>query len=75
MIREAIDDFRRFSRDKEVNSSMYKKLTNEGVVKIPSSKIQVADIIILDKNQRVPADMVLLRTTEEQVGSKFDWLN
>ncbi|XP_075263980.1 putative phospholipid-transporting ATPase IIA isoform X2 [Convolutriloba macropyga] len=66
MIREAIDDFRRFSRDKEVNSSMYKKLTNEGVVKIPSSKIQVADIIILDKNQRVPADMVLLRTTEEQ---------
>ncbi|XP_063714834.1 probable phospholipid-transporting ATPase IIA isoform X3 [Symsagittifera roscoffensis] len=66
MVREAIDDFRRFSRDKEVNSTMYKKVTNEGVVKIPSSKIQVGDIIQLDKNQRVPADLVLLRTTEAQ---------
>ena len=52
MIREAIDDFRRFMRDKEVNSTMYKKLTNEGVVQIPSSDIQVSDILLLDKNQR-----------------------
>ncbi len=89
MIREAIDDLRRFMRDKEVNSSLYKKLTNEGVVRIPSSKIQVGDIVMLDKNQRsvagqsvqtkcsfysfksasgfrVPADLVLLRTTEAQ---------
>lgn len=29
----------------------------------PSSKLRVGDLVLLHKNQRVPADMVLLRTT------------
>nr|QBH67581.1 phospholipid-transporting ATPase [Ustilago esculenta] len=32
------------------------------VVQVPSSKIRVGDIVVLGKNQRVPADMVLLQT-------------
>lgn len=31
---------------------------------IPSSNIKVGDIVLLEKNMRVPADMVLLRTSE-----------
>ncbi len=31
---------------------------------IPSSKIKVGDLILLEKNMRVPADMLLLRTSE-----------
>ena len=34
---------------------------------IPSSRIRVGDMILLEKNMRIPADMVLLRTSE---GSK-----
>lgn len=82
MFREAIDDFRRYQRDKEVNSQHYRKLTPTGIVQVPSSDIKVGDLIIVEKNQRVPADMVLLRTTEkngacfirtDQLDGETDW--
>ncbi|KAG0142373.1 hypothetical protein CROQUDRAFT_662613 [Cronartium quercuum f. sp. fusiforme G11] len=38
---------------------------------IPSSSIRVGDIVILDKNMRVPADLVLLRTSDTDSGSCF----
>ncbi|XP_077982097.1 putative phospholipid-transporting ATPase IIB isoform X2 [Glandiceps talaboti] len=82
MCREAVDDFRRFRRDREVNCQLYSKLTKEGIIKIPSSDIKVSDIIFVEKNQRVPADMVFLRTTEktgacfirtDQLDGETDW--
>ncbi|CAB4008366.1 probable phospholipid-transporting ATPase IIB isoform X1, partial [Paramuricea clavata] len=82
MCREAFDDFTRFLRDKEVNSQVYKKLTKKGIVPVPSSKIRVSDIIIVEKNQRVPADMIFLRTSEkngscfirtDQLDGETDW--
>jgi len=33
------------------------------VITVPSSRLKVGDLVYLEKNQRVPADMVLLRTT------------
>ncbi|XP_071957427.1 probable phospholipid-transporting ATPase IIB isoform X2 [Antedon mediterranea] len=80
--REALDDLRRFRRDKEVNSQKYKKLTRKGVVEVPSSEIQVSDLIYVEKNQRVPADMIFMRTTEkngscfirtDQLDGETDW--
>ncbi|PWN48183.1 putative NEO1-P-type ATPase [Violaceomyces palustris] len=42
------------------------------IVSVPSSKIRVGDLVILEKNQRVPADMVLLQTfTGEQHSDGF----
>ena len=82
MIREATDDFRRFQRDKEVNSSKYVKLSHAGKTMISSSEIKVGDIIYVEKGSRVPADMVLLRTTEssgscfirtDQLDGETDW--
>ena len=82
MIREAIDDFRRYQRDKEVNSSRYQKLTSRGKVSIASSELKVGDIIYVEKGHRVPADMVLLKTTEpsgacfirtDQLDGETDW--
>jgi phospholipid-translocating ATPase len=35
---------------------------------IPSSRIRVGDIIRVHKNQRVPADMVLLQTSDQSGG-------
>nr|XP_054366230.1 LOW QUALITY PROTEIN: probable phospholipid-transporting ATPase IIB [Mirounga angustirostris] len=65
IMREAIDEFRRFQRDKEVNSQLYSKLTVRGKVQVKSSDIQVGDLIIVEKNQRIPSDMVFLRTSEK----------
>ena len=74
MIREAIDDFRRYQRDKEVNGSRYTKLTNRGKISLPSSDLKVGDIIYVEKGHRVPADMILLRTTETS-GMWWPWTN
>jgi len=49
MTREAIDDFCRFLRDREINNQKYKKLTQTGVVNIESAKIKVGDLIIVEK--------------------------
>ncbi|CDI97912.1 phospholipid transporting ATPase IIB [Echinococcus multilocularis] len=82
MIREAVDDIRRWLRDREVNNALYTKVIHRGEVTLPSAKIQVGDIILLHKNQRVPADMVLLWTSEpngscfirtDQLDGETDW--
>ena len=81
-IREAIDDIRRCKRDREVNSSRYAKLTPRGKVSVTSAELKVGDIVFVDKGSRVPADMVLLRTSEhsgscfirtDQLDGETDW--
>ncbi|KAK3873283.1 hypothetical protein Pcinc_021693 [Petrolisthes cinctipes] len=83
MIREAWDDIRRRQRDNEVNQQRYTKITKHGgQVSITSSNIKVGDLIFVEKDQRVPADMVFLRTTEttgtcfvrtDQLDGETDW--
>lgn len=81
-IRELIDDVRRYKRDKEVNSSLYTVITPSGRVQMASSELKVGDIVSIDKGHRVPADMVLLRTSEhtgscfirtDQLDGETDW--
>ncbi|KAL0962598.1 hypothetical protein UPYG_G00342300 [Umbra pygmaea] len=82
MVREAVDEVRRYQRDKEMNSQLYNKLTVRGKVQVKSSDIQVGDLIIVEKNQRIPADMIFLRTSEkagscfirtDQLDGETDW--
>ncbi|XP_065178870.1 probable phospholipid-transporting ATPase IIB isoform X2 [Sycon ciliatum] len=82
MVREAWDDVQRWRRDREMNEQKYKKLTRQGVVTIASSEIRVSDILLVEKDQRVPADLILLRTTEstgscfirtDQLDGETDW--
>jgi phospholipid-translocating ATPase len=49
---------------------------------VPSSSIRVGDLVLLEKNQRVPADLVLLRTSDssgtcfirtDQLDGETDW--
>ncbi|KAI8986494.1 phospholipid-translocating P-type ATPase [Pilobolus umbonatus] len=68
--KEAYDDYQRYKRDKEANSQLYRIITQTGTHDIPSSKIRVGDKIEIMKDQRIPADMILLRTTEE-TGASF----
>ncbi|KAJ3089562.1 putative aminophospholipid-translocase [Quaeritorhiza haematococci] len=80
--KEAYDDFKRYKRDQEANSQLYQRLTVSGVENVPSSNIRVGDMIVVKKDQRVPADCILLRTTEptgacfirtDQLDGETDW--
>nr|XP_020030745.1 probable phospholipid-transporting ATPase IIA isoform X3 [Castor canadensis] len=82
IIREAVEEIRCYVRDKDVNSQVYSRLTARGTIKVKSSSIQVGDLIIVEKNQRVPADMIFLRTSEkngscflrtDQLDGETDW--
>lgn len=83
MAKEAYDDFQRFKRDKEANSQLYSRLTPTGGVEtVPSSELRVGDMIQVNTDQRVPADIVVLRTTEkagasfirtDQLDGETDW--
>ncbi|VVC25360.1 P-type ATPase, transmembrane domain,P-type ATPase, phosphorylation site,P-type ATPase, C-terminal,P- [Cinara cedri] len=87
LFREGVDDIRRWQRDEEVNSQKYKRLIrgkdhNIGTEYVSSSKLKVGDLVLVEKDQRVPADMVLLRTTEksgacfvrtDQMDGETDW--
>lgn len=76
---------RRHRRDQEVNSQKYRRLLQSsagGSELVAASKLRVGDIIIVDKDQRVPADLVLLRTSErtgavfvrtDQLDGETDW--
>lgn len=78
MGKEAYDDYLRYRRDKEANSTRYLRLLPHSssssdldlprpqTKSIPASSIKVGDMVLLEKNQRVPADMVLLSTSEEE---------
>lgn len=83
--REAVDDFRRHRRDQEVNNQKYRRLLSNGdkaTEMVAACKLRVGDLILVDKDERVPADLVLLRTSErsgsvfirtDQLDGETDW--
>lgn len=94
--KEAYDDYKRNLRDREANSQKYLILEppshNGGAISpvdrgphtraVPSSLLRVGDLVFLEKNQRVPADLVLLRTSDssgtcfirtDQLDGETDW--
>lgn len=97
MGKEAYDDYKRHLRDREANSQKYlildcppddssSALAREDAYlhtrSIPSSALRVGDLIHLEKNQRVPADLVLLHTSDssgtcfirtDQLDGETDW--
>jgi len=97
MGKEAYDDYKRHLRDREANSQRYLVFehptshstpddaylnTHANTRSVPSSSLRVGDLVLLEKNQRVPADLVLLRTSEssgtcfirtDQLDGETDW--
>ena len=82
IFKEAYDDILRWKRDKEVNNQLYKRITTTGQVSIPASKIKVGHIVEIKAGERIPADMVLLSTSEasgtvfirtDQLDGETDW--
>mmetsp|Transcript_16504 Transcript_16504/g.29748 ORF Transcript_16504/g.29748 Transcript_16504/m.29748 type:complete len:1065 (-) Transcript_16504:24-3218(-) len=82
MAKEGIDDVVRWRRDSEINSQIYYKVSSSGLVQVKSSRMKVGDLIEIRANQRIPADMVLLRTSDpsgavfirtDQLDGETDW--
>ncbi|KAL8279641.1 hypothetical protein RQP46_007954 [Phenoliferia psychrophenolica] len=91
--KEAFDDYKRYLRDASANSTQYLILSSSTASNshhsppsptksVPSSKLKVGDLVLLEKNQRVPADLVLLRTSDpsgscfvrtDQLDGETDW--
>ena len=87
LIKEGWDDFNRFRRDKNLNNEAYAVLARQEqglgrIVPIASKDIKVGHIIKITQGQRVPADLILFKTTErsgnvfiktDQLDGETDW--
>ncbi|KAJ9059424.1 putative aminophospholipid-translocase, variant 3 [Entomophthora muscae] len=92
--KEAYDDYQRYLRDRVANSQRFTKINPHSSETedeessslfeeiVPSAQIKVGDLIVLSKDQRVPADMVLLWTSDpsgtcfirtDQLDGETDW--
>ena len=63
--KEAHDDYQRYLRDKELNEALFNKATYNGIEKINAEDIKTGDIIQLTKNEKIPADIIFLHTTDK----------
>lgn len=73
--KEAFDDLARYQRDTNMNMFAYNLLLRSSAsgeaqaVRIASQDIRVGDVLILDTDERVPADCVLLRAISAETAS------
>lgn len=83
LLKDALDEWKRFCRDHVANVEVYEKLTRGGeVAAVKSADIHVGDLLLLHHDQRVPADCVVLHTSEktgttfirtDQLDGETDW--
>ncbi|OMO66221.1 Cation-transporting P-type ATPase [Corchorus olitorius] len=66
MAKEALEDWRRFMQDMKVNSRKVKVHQGEGIFdNRPWQKLQVGDVVKVEKDQFFPADLLLLSSSYE----------
>lgn len=82
LFKESYDDYKRNERDYNINNQLYTVYRNKTFKRIKSKNIKVGDFIILEKDQRVPADVVLLKASDttgqlfirtDQLDGETDW--
>lgn len=83
MTKEAWDDISRRRRDKEANTELYEVIGESSTsVMTPAQNLKVGSLVRLHKDQRIPADIVLLQSSEstgesfirtDQLDGETDW--
>ena len=61
-VKEVVDELHKYFKDKSLNNEVFEKCSSEGPQLVRSAGIRVGDIIKVKPNQRVPADIILLKT-------------
>ena len=64
MIREGIEDYRRYRADREVNSVPILRYGTQ-FEEVPALKIEVGDIVMVRKDEVLPCDLIFLASSEE----------
>lgn len=59
-VKDAIEDLVRWRDDLRVNNVKFEVIRNGKIHKIPSKSIEIGDIVIVNKNQDFPSDLLLL---------------
>lgn len=76
-----------FRRDRLINSELYERMILQGDRKgckesVEASSLRVGDILVLKRNQRIPADLLLLHANDstgsifvatDQLDGETDW--
>ena len=75
LIREAIDDIKRYRRDKEQNTKKFVKVDLKGKKTYNSEDIHIGDIIEINKGERVPCDILILCSNDKNIYVKTDQLD
>jgi len=65
-LKDGYEDYKRFLSDKETNNIKYSIFRNGGVDLIPSKDINCGDVVILQKGDKVPADLLLIGSSSEE---------
>lgn len=87
MMKEAGDDIARRKRDSEQNNERYEVLNRQSpitqdVSMVQSKNLKVGDLVRLHKDRRIPADMILLQSSDangeafiktDQLDGETDW--
>ena len=84
IIKEMYEDFLRGQRDKALNEKQYKRLDcHSGLIRnVKAEDMRCGDIIQVNANERIPADIVVLYTTDksgsayirtDQLDGETDW--
>ncbi|CAF0855884.1 unnamed protein product [Adineta ricciae] len=63
-IKDAVDDIRRHRSDKQINNREVNILAGHDLIRKKWQEVQVGDIIQVENNEFIPADMVLLSTSK-----------
>ncbi|UKK01787.2 cation transporting ATPase [Theileria orientalis] len=81
-LKEGIEDYKRHVRDKEHNRQQFCYFSERGYVDVASEKIKLGQLLMLKQGERVPADILLLKTSEpngasfvrtDQLDGETDW--
>lgn len=73
--REAVEDFLRYLSDKDINHSETHVLRDGGFKTLQWDQVLVGDVIRLEKNEQIPADIVMLSTSEPDGVAYVDTCN
>jgi phospholipid-translocating ATPase len=66
MIKDGYDDFQQHRQDKFLNNKVTKKIMKNGeIMPIPWKDVMTGNLLLLDKDDGVPADLVLLASHNE----------